>query len=47
MKFDQAYNVMENGGRIRRTTWYVNQQCIGTWIKMEKLNKTIMEWVAK
>ena len=22
MKFDQAYNVMKNGGRIRRTTWY-------------------------
>ena len=41
MKFDQAYNVMKNGGRIRRTT------CIGTWIKMEKLNKITMEWVAK
>jgi hypothetical protein len=22
MKFDQAYNIMKNGGRIRRTTWY-------------------------
>ena len=27
------FNVMKNGGRIRRTTW----------IKMEKLNKTTTE----
>ena len=37
MKFDQAYNVMKNE----------EQHGIGTWIKMEKLNKITMEWVAK
>lgn len=42
MKFDKAYNVMKNGEEQHGI-----QQCIGTWIKMEKLNKITMEWVAK